>query len=147
VGLNSAQSTFESSFSAHPSRQILKQRLLVTPDTLTTTAPHGTTFLVIDQEVAFFDEEAVMATMDASADDVMEVQMHPTRIVRSLIVAKRRQDGLVASMSEEEDHKKATAPLATRAAAVSNSFYSPSDSVVSPCTSKLNLAKKKHHMK
>lgn len=41
---------------------------------------------------------------------------------------------------------QATAPLAARAAAASN-FYSPTDNMVSPCTSKLNLAKKKHHLK
>lgn len=42
--------------------------------------------------------------------------------------------------------RKATVPLAARAAAAAN-FYSPTDNMVSPTTSKLNLAKKKHHMK
>jgi len=41
---------------------------------------------------------------------------------------------------------QATVPLAARAAAAA-SFYSPTDNMVSPTTSKLNLAKKKHHMK
>lgn len=69
------------------------------------------------------------------------------KTIHSLVVIKRRaQDGKISSLTEEEGHRNATAPLAARAAAA-NSFYSPTDAQVSPVTSKLNLAKRKHHMK
>jgi hypothetical protein len=66
---------------------------------------------------------------------------------RTLLVIKRKaSDGLVTSITEEVGHRRATAPLAARTAAAGN-FYSPTDNMLSPCTSKLNLAKKKHHLK
>ncbi|KAL7008809.1 hypothetical protein EMMF5_001555 [Cystobasidiomycetes sp. EMM_F5] len=37
--------------------------------------------------------------------------------------------------------------LAKKMAASGNSFYSPTDTIVSPCTAKLHLAKKKHFTK
>ena len=88
---------------------------------------------------------------------------------QSLLVLKRRPvDGLVTSIIEEEGHRRvsglvgrvvselpweltskpiqATAPLAARTASAGN-FCSPTDNMLSPCTSKLNLVKKKHHLK
>ncbi|CAO1617732.1 unnamed protein product [Parajaminaea phylloscopi] len=104
-------------------------RLLQTPEML----PAQT--MVIDQIVV-----AGTCTEDS------ENQASVSDNVRTLIVLKRRQDGLVSNMSEEEGHRRATAPLAARSASANN-FYSPTDSMVSPCTSKLNLAKRKHHTK
>lgn len=96
----------------------LRQRLLVTPESL----PLRT--IVLDH---------MLTTGD--------------KTTHSLVVIKRKQlDGKISSMVQEEGHRKATAPLAARAAAA-NSFYSPTDAQVSPVTSKLNLAKRKHHLK
>lgn len=107
----------------------IHQRLLTTPDTL----PAST--MVVDQ-VAVVPTESDGMENDAS-----------TATTRSLLVLKRRAtDGLVSHLTEEEGHRRATAPLAARAASAAN-FYSPTDNMVSPCTSKLNLAKKKHHSK
>ncbi|KDN38391.1 hypothetical protein K437DRAFT_259431 [Tilletiaria anomala UBC 951] len=145
VGTTEIQSTFNNTFSAHPSRQVLRQRLLHTPDTLAGKENARTKFVVVDQELAFFDEAAIQESM-RSVDEEMEMEVQPKRVVRSLIVA-RIEDGLVASISEEEDHKKSTAPLAARRAAASNSFYSPSDNVLSPTSSKLKLVKQKHQLK
>ncbi|WFD20980.1 hypothetical protein MCAP1_003235 [Malassezia caprae] len=65
---------------------------------------------------------------------------------RSLLVLKRREhDGLVSSLTEEMGHRKPTVPLAARAA--TNVFSSPTDMMMSPCSSKLQLAKRRHHMK
>lgn len=101
----------------------LRQRLLVTPESL----PLRT--IVLDH----------MLTTIASDGE--------TKNTHSLVVIKRKQlDGKISSMVQEEGHRKATAPLAARAAAA-NSFYSPTDAQVSPVTSKLNLAKRKHHLK
>ncbi|PWN93658.1 hypothetical protein FA10DRAFT_264280 [Acaromyces ingoldii] len=108
-------------FQSTGTRRQVHQRLLTTPDAL----PART--MCVDQVVSEDGE--------------------PSRSVRSLLVLKRRAaDGLVTSLTEEEGHRRATAPLAARAAAASN-FYSPTDNMLSPCTSKLNLAKKKHHLK
>lgn len=105
-------------------RRSLRQRLLVTPESL----PHRT--IVLDHMLSL------------SSDNGATVKN-----VHSLVVIKRKaQDGKVSALTEEEGHRKATAPLAARAAAA-NSFYSPTDAQLSPVTSKLNLAKKKHHMK
>lgn len=114
----------------------LHQRLLTTPETL----PANT--MVVDQ-VAIVTAESTGDENDSS----MESEAGHATTVRSLIVLKRRQeDGLVSHLTEEEGHRRATAPLAARAASASN-FYSPTDNMVSPCTSKLNLAKRKHHTK
>ncbi|WFD32566.1 hypothetical protein MSPP1_003614 [Malassezia sp. CBS 17886] len=100
---------------------VVRQRLLQTPESLPAHA------MVIDQEVA------------SSGG-----RLQPTR---SLLVIKRRdQDGRIWSMTEEEGHCKATVPLAARVAAP-NTFNSPTDNMVSPCTSKLNLSKRRHHLK
>ncbi|WFD24662.1 hypothetical protein MEQU1_003365 [Malassezia equina] len=65
---------------------------------------------------------------------------------RSLVVLKRREhDGLISSITEEMGHRKPTVPLAARAA--TNVFSSPTDRMMSPCSSKLQLAKRRHHMK
>ncbi|PWN20828.1 hypothetical protein BCV69DRAFT_283041 [Microstroma glucosiphilum] len=120
-GLNKLQSSFHGSAAGRS----ITHRLLSTPETL----PAGS--LLVDQIVGGHAEGEVLAV----------------GAVRSLIVLKRRAgDGLVCSMSEEEGHRRATAPLAVRAASASN-FHSPTDNMLSPCTSKLNLAKKKHHTK
>jgi len=99
------------------SERVLKERLLQTPESL----PEGA--MVIDQVV-----------------------LHPTSS-RSLLVVKRRaQDGRIASLTEEAGHCKATVPLAARAGA-NNTLYSPTDNMVSPCTSKLNVSKRRHYLK
>lgn len=65
---------------------------------------------------------------------------------RSLLVVKRRAlDGLVTSITEEENHCKAVASSAPHA--TNNVFHSPTDNMLSPCTSKLNLTKRRHYMK
>ena len=65
---------------------------------------------------------------------------------RSLVVLKRREhDGVIASVTEEIGHRKPTVPLAARAA--THVFSSPTDMMMSPCSSKLHLAKRRHHMK
>lgn len=108
----------------------VQHRLLMTPETLPTNT------MVIDQIVA----------SEPSAADAENANSGAVSTTRSLIVIKRRQDGMISSLSEEEGHRRATAPLAARSASAAN-FYSPTDSMVSPCTSKLNLAKRKHHNK
>ncbi|KAK0555056.1 hypothetical protein OC846_000203 [Tilletia horrida] len=109
----------------NPSKQ-LQQRILLTPAMLSQST------LVLDH--------AMPAMPDESTSDAVTA-------LQSLVVVRRRaSDGLVTSISEEEGHKKAIAPLAARAAAAQN-FNSPTDKMVSPCTSKLNLAKKKHFNK
>ncbi|CBQ69231.1 conserved hypothetical protein [Sporisorium reilianum SRZ2] len=123
VGPNGVKSKFAEILAPFPQRT-LRQRLLVTPESL----PHRT--IVLDHMLSL------------SSDDGQTVKN-----VHSLVVIKRKaQDGKISSLIEEEGHRKATAPLAARAAAA-NSFYSPTDAQLSPVTSKLNLAKKKHHMK
>ncbi|CAO1627086.1 unnamed protein product [Sympodiomycopsis kandeliae] len=113
----------------------LQQRLLTTPDTLASST------MVIDQ-VAIISSEFGTDENNSNSQDLSS-----NTTTRSLIVLKRRQgDGLVTHFTEEEGHRRATAPLAARAASVAN-FYSPTDNMVSPCTSKLNLAKRKHHSK
>lgn len=65
---------------------------------------------------------------------------------RSLIVLKRREsDGLISSITEEMGHRKPTVPLAARTA--TNVFSSPTDTMMSPCSSKLQLAKRRHLIK
>ncbi|KAK0541548.1 hypothetical protein OC835_000016 [Tilletia horrida] len=109
----------------NPSKQ-LQQRILTTPEMLSSST------LVLDH--------AMPAMPDQSTSDAVTA-------LQSLVVVRRRaSDGLVTSVSEEEGHKKAIAPLAARAAAAQN-FNSPTDKMVSPCTSKLNLVKKKHFSK
>ncbi|SPO30866.1 uncharacterized protein UTRI_05512_B [Ustilago trichophora] len=123
VGPNGIKSKFSELLSSYTSRT-LRQRLLVTPESL----PHRT--IVLDHMLSL------------SSDDGETV-----KTVHSLVVIKRKaQDGKISSFTEEEGHRKATAPLAARAAAA-NSFYSPTDAQMSPVSSKLNLAKRKHHMK
>lgn len=64
----------------------------------------------------------------------------------TLIVLKRRaHDGLVSSIVEEAGHRRASVPLAARAG--NHMLNSPTDMMISPCTSKLNLAKRRHYMK
>ncbi len=72
---------------------------------------------------------------------------HTAGGVRHLVVMKRRAgDGLVSSISDEESHRKALAPpMAARA--MKTSVQSPTDMMMSPCTSKLNLVKRRHLMK
>lgn len=101
---------------------VVRQRLLHTPESLPAHA------MVIDQTLAPVDESQMAS-------------------VRNLLVLKRREsDGRITSLSEEESHRKATAPLAARAASA-NLFNSPTDHMLSPCTSKLNLSKRRHHLK
>ncbi|PWY99999.1 hypothetical protein BCV70DRAFT_237224 [Testicularia cyperi] len=122
VGPNGIRSKFNEVLAPYPQRT-LRQRLLVTPESL----PLRT--IVLDQYLSLSNGQETVKT------------------VHSLVVIKRKaQDGKISSLTEEEGHRKATAPLAARAAAA-NSFYSPTDAQVSPVTSKLNLAKRKHHMK
>ncbi|PKI85341.1 hypothetical protein MVES1_000137 [Malassezia vespertilionis] len=105
----------------HPGRTV-SQRLLQTPESLPVYA------MVVDQVVSCENEAQLTSG-------------------RNLLVLKRRvQDGLVTSITEEEGHRKATVPLAARAG-MANVFCSPTDKMVSPCTSKLNLTKKRHYMK
>lgn len=113
----------------------VQHRLLATPETL----PANT--MVVDQIVA-----AAPSTAQSFGEAASAMGGEETSTKRSLLVLKRREDGMVSSLTEEEGHRRATAPLAARAASASN-FYSPTDSMVSPCTSKLNLAKRKHHNK
>lgn len=122
VGPNGIRAKFAELLSSY-SQRTLRQRLLVTPESL----PHRT--MVLDH---------VLSLSNAGQD---------IKTVHSLVVLKRKaQDGKISALTEEEGHRKATAPLAARAAAA-NSFYSPTDAQLSPVTSKLNLAKRKHHMK
>lgn len=121
VGPNAIEKKFSSNINSIKSNRI-QQRLLRTPESL----PART--MCIDQLINISEEDG-----------------EPS--IRNLIVIKRRAtDGLITSMTEEEGHRRATAPLAARAAS-GNNFYSPTDNMLSPCTSKLNLAKKKHHFK
>lgn len=119
----------------------LHQRLLTTPETL----PANT--MVVDQIAVVSSSSGEQGDEnDNSMEDDSEDHGR-TLTTRSLLVLKRRStDGLVSHITEEEGHRRATAPLAARAASASN-FYSPTDNMVSPCTSKLNLAKRKHHAK
>ncbi|SPO40922.1 uncharacterized protein PSFLO_06404 [Pseudozyma flocculosa] len=128
VGPHGIRTKFAEIFAAYPTRT-LRQRLLVTPESL----PLRT--IVLDQMLSLYDV------------DEPEAGQAPVKSIHSLLVLKRKPtDGKVSSLVEEEGHRKATAPLAARAAAASN-FYSPTDSQMSPVTSKLNLVKRKHHMK
>ncbi|WFD40968.1 uncharacterized protein MJAP1_003959 [Malassezia japonica] len=121
VGKAAVADKFRQLTQMNPGR-VIRQRLLQTPESL----PAGA--MVIDQMVSSADE------------------MQPAN-VRNLIVVKRReQDGLITSLTEEEGHRKATVPLAARVGSA-NLFNSPTDNMVSPCTSKLNLAKRRHHLK
>jgi Spo12 family len=121
VGPNAIEKKFSSNINSIKSNRI-QQRLLRTPESL----PART--MCIDQLINISEEDG-----------------EPS--IRNLIVIKRRAtDGLITSMTEEEGHRRATAPLAARAAS-GNNFYSPTDNMLSPCTSKLNLAKKRHHFK
>ncbi|PWN34249.1 uncharacterized protein FA14DRAFT_70531 [Meira miltonrushii] len=114
----------EKKFNSNNNQIKVQQRLLRTPESL----PART--MCIDQLI-----------------NVTEQEGNPANSIRNLIVIKRRAtDGLITSITEEEGHRRATAPLAARAAS-GNNFYSPTDNMLSPCTSKLNLAKKKHHFK
>ncbi|KAE8216597.1 hypothetical protein CF327_g281 [Tilletia walkeri] len=126
VGLEALQQLFVHFLQRNPSKQ-LQQRLLTTPEMFSTS-----TTIVLDH--------AMPAMPDQSSSDAITA-------LQSLVVVRRRaSDGLVVSITEEEGHKKAIAPLAARAAAAQN-FNSPTDKMVSPCTSKLNLVKKKHFTK
>ncbi|KAI3624115.1 hypothetical protein GLX27_002889 [Malassezia furfur] len=121
VGTKAVAEKFAALTRMNPGRTV-RQRLLQTPESL----PRGA--MVVDQLVTSTDE------------------MQPAT-ERNLIVIKRReQDGLIASLTEEAGHRKATVPLAARAASA-NVFNSPTDNMVSPCTSKLNLTKRRHHLK
>lgn len=121
VGKAAVADKFRQLTQMNPGR-VIRQRLLQTPESL----PAGA--MVIDQMVSSADE------------------MQPAN-VRNLIVVKRREhDGLITSLTEEEGHRKATVPLAARVGSA-NLFNSPTDNMVSPCTSKLNLAKRRHHLK
>ncbi|WFD03963.1 hypothetical protein MOBT1_002660 [Malassezia obtusa] len=121
VGTNAVADKFRALSRMNPGRAV-RQRLLQTPESL---PPHA---MVVDQVVTSADE------------------MQPAN-ERNLIVLKRReQDGLIVSLTEEAGHRKATVPLAARAASA-NVFNSPTDNMVSPCTSKLNLTKRRHHFK
>ncbi|PWN54032.1 hypothetical protein IE53DRAFT_54076 [Violaceomyces palustris] len=129
VGPQGIRSKFADLWQETPIRS-LRQRLLTTPESL----PLRT--IVLDQ---------VLNLYPAGVSDLADET--PTKTIHSLIVIKRKpQDGKISSFVEEEGHRKATAPLAVRAAAANN-FYSPTDSQLSPVTSKLNLAKKRHHLK
>ncbi|PWN41651.1 hypothetical protein IE81DRAFT_324279 [Ceraceosorus guamensis] len=122
VGLTAFQARFGRASENPRPAQV---RLLETPESL----PEGTMCL-----------DVVLPTQDTTSQ---------AGAIRNLVVLKRRaEDGKIVSMTEEEGHRRATAPLAARTAAASN-FYScsPTDNMVSPCTSKLNLSKKKHFMK
>ncbi|UZJ56040.1 hypothetical protein CBS101457_005360 [Exobasidium rhododendri] len=119
VGLTGLEGRAKAMKSASTSRPAVTTRILTTPSTL---APRS---MCIDMTVATHDGTST----------------------RTLLVIKRKaSDGLVTSITEEIGHRKATAPLAARTASAGN-FYSPTDNMLSPCTSKLNLAKKKHHLK
>lgn len=121
VGPNAIEKKFNGNDKIKSNR--IHQRLLRTPESL----PART--MCIDQLINLSEEG------------------NPANNIRNLIVIKRRaNDGLITSITEEEGHRRATAPLAARAA-LGNSFCSPTDNMLSPCTSKLNLAKKKHHFK
>lgn len=90
--------------------------------------------------------QRLLQTPESLPPRTMVIDQLSANGTRSLLVLKRRaHDGLVSSLTEEEGHRKATVPLATRAG--SNLLNSPTDMMVSPCTSKLNLAKRRHYMK
>ncbi|KAN0062698.1 hypothetical protein ACQY0O_004893 [Thecaphora frezii] len=128
VGPQGIRTKLAEIFAPYPTRT-LRQRLLVTPESL----PLRT--IVLDQMLSLYESENP------------EPGQAPVKSIHSLVVLKRKPaDGKISSLIEEEGHRKATAPLAARAAAASN-FYSPTDSQMSPVTSKLNLVKRKHHMK
>ncbi|WFD36683.1 hypothetical protein MCUN1_003570 [Malassezia cuniculi] len=59
---------------------------------------------------------------------------------RVLVVIKCKADGRVMSITEEDGHQR---PARAGAAGI----HSPTDSMLSPCTSKLNLSKRRHYMK
>ncbi|WFD44231.1 hypothetical protein MPSI1_002897 [Malassezia psittaci] len=121
VGLNALAKQF-TTIAQSNSNRVVRQRLMQTPESLSSQA------MVIDQTVS-------------NPSD-----LQPTN-ERNLIVLKRReQDGLITSLTEEAGHRRATVPLAARAASA-NIFNSPTDNMVSPCTSKLNLNKRRHHFK
>ncbi|KAL9933280.1 hypothetical protein V8E36_007998 [Tilletia maclaganii] len=124
-GLSALQDLVAHFQQRNPSKQ-LQQRILITP-------------AMLSQSTILLDH-AMPAMPDQSTSDAVTA-------LQSLVVVRRREtDGLVTSVSEEEGHRKAIAPLAARAAAAQN-FNSPTDKMVSPCTSKLNLVKKKHFSK
>lgn len=126
VGPSSIEKKFNENKKSTSNR--IQQRLLLTPESL----PART--MCIDQLIIVSESEE-----EATSNSIPSI--------RNLIVIKRRAtDGLITSITEEEGHRRATAPLAARAAS-GNNFYSPTDNMLSPCTSKLNLAKKKHHFK
>ena len=121
VGINAVAKQF-TSMASTSSNRVVRQRLMHTPESLSSRA------MVIDQIVS-------------NSND-----LQPTN-ERNLIVLKRREhDGLITSLTEEAGHRRATVPLAARAASA-NIFNSPTDNMVSPCTSKLNLNKRRHHFK
>ncbi|WFD00266.1 hypothetical protein MYAM1_003014 [Malassezia yamatoensis] len=121
VGLNAVIKQFTMMAESH-SHRLVRQRLLHTPESLSSQA------MVIDQTVSNRND------------------LQPSN-ERNLIVLKRREhDGLITSLTEEAGHRRATVPLAARAASA-NLFNSPTDNMVSPCTSKLNLNKRRHHLK
>lgn len=92
------------------------------------------------------DSMNLLETPSLLPPQAMVIDMHMPSGKRHLLVLKRRvQDGLVSTMTDEEGHCKTWASLAARAA--SSSIHSPTDTMVSPCTSKLSLAKRRHHLK
>ncbi|CAD6884199.1 unnamed protein product [Tilletia controversa] len=126
IGLAAFRELFAHFQQRNPSKQ-LQQRILTTPEMFS-----SSTTIVLDHAMPAMPEQS-------TSDAVTALQ--------SLVVVRRRaNDGLVTSITEEEGHKKAIAPLAARAAVAQN-FNSPTDKMVSPCTSKLNLVKKKHFTK
>lgn len=85
---------------------------------------------------------AVAKTLDArrlTAARVLDIALPNTLALdlpdRTLVVLKSR-DGRVAHIVEEAGHCRAAPGI-----------HSPTDSMLSPCTSKLNLSKRRHYLK
>lgn len=117
------------------------------------TAPNGQVFVGIMsvisklRELAYPDACHLLETPSALPQNVMVMDMHMPTGARHLVVLKRRaKDGLVSTMTNEEGHCKTLAPQ--HAAHILNgATQSPTDMMMSPCTSKLNLVKRRHLMK
>lgn len=117
------------------------------------TAPHGQVVVGKIAAAAKLRERAqieayhLLDTPTMLPSNTLVLDLHMIGGARHLVVLKRRaSDGLVSSITDEEGHRKALAPpLAARA--MKNSVHSPTDMMMSPCTSKLNLVKRRHLMK
>ena len=90
--------------------------------------------------------ERLLQTPDSLPAGTLVIDQAANGIHTLVVVKRRAADGRVASITEEEGHRKPTVPSTARTGA-SNAFHSPTDNMLSPCTSKLNVHKRRHHLK